>query len=128
MIVAKSEGIDAILARLVRQCRATANDLLDIKLNTARGEGAGSCVDCFYRVSEKLPSRNMPELQKLRDWLEELIEVVAYDQDGAARYRMPLRMDYRDLESCCRAYMKAAADAIEEGDLVLEFGYCKKAA
>lgn len=128
MIAAESEGIDAILARLVNRCRATADDLLDIKLNTARGESAGACVNCFYRVCQKLPSHTTPELSELRYWLEELIEVVAYDEDGEARYRMPLRMDYSDLETCCRAYMKAAADAIEEGNLVLEFDYCRKAA
>lgn len=103
----------------------TADQLLDLKLETSRSQNPGSCVRIYFELLGRLPRSCSGELAQVRNWLESLIEVVAVRADQQPFARVPMHLDAESLEDYCQGVMRDFHDmtAADPCNLELRFSY-----
>ncbi len=103
-----------------------ADLLLDLKLDTSRGQNPGTCIRTYFDLLGRLPKNCSAEIAQIRSWLEGLIEVVAL-RDGEKPFaRVPMHlMDADSLEEYCHSVMRDFHDmtAADPCSLELKFSY-----
>lgn len=117
--------IDTVIAALASRYLEAADLLLDMKLDTSRGQNPGLCVRNYFDLLARLPKNCSAELDQLRSWLESLIEVVAL-RDGQQPFaRVPMHLDAESLEDYCHSVMRDFHDmtAADPCSLELRFSY-----
>ncbi len=102
-----SQEIDPLLAPLVSPLRNAADAILDFRDCALRGEEAGRCVSCFFRVASAARAEaRLAELCPLRQWLQSRIEVAAWNDEGDLLETLPANFEDEDLPSCCDRVMQ----------------------
>ncbi|MGF1449597.1 MAG: hypothetical protein ACFB20_09295 [Opitutales bacterium] len=126
---AKSEVLKATLGTIARQHRATINDILDLYAALGQPDGAGPCMQCFFKILGKVPPASR-EIGALRQALEEHVEVIASDDENRVVRRFDVQIEEPDLESFCRKMMTRSAESITHTRerLVLTFRYRRQPA
>lgn len=124
--------VDTVLAALAYRHREVADQLLDLKLDTARRRNPGGCVSLYFEVLGRLPRGPAgTEIAQVRAWLESLIEVVAHPLEGKAGRpqplaRVPMTLGMTgSLEEYCTGVMRdfRRATRARPRDLELRFAY-----
>jgi len=102
-----------------------ADLLLDLKLDTSRGENPGTCIRTYFDLLGRLPKNCSGELAQVRSWLEDLIEVVAFRDGHQPFARVPMHLDADSLENYCLSVMRDFHDmtATDPHSLELRFSY-----
>ncbi len=117
--------IDAVIAALATRHRETADQLLDLKLETSRSKNPGSCVRIYFDLLGRLPQSCAGELGQVRRWLESLIEVVAVRENQQPFARVPMHLEADTLEDYCQRVMRDFHDmtAADPFSFELRFSY-----
>ncbi len=126
---ATTEVLKDTLGTIARQHRTTINDTLDMYAALASPDGAGPCMQCYFKILGKVPEAS-PELGRLREVLQERVEVVASDDENRVVRRFDVEIEEPDLESFCRKMMTRSAESIKHTRerLVLTFRYRREPA
>ncbi|MFW6218003.1 MAG: hypothetical protein ACOC4K_03310 [Verrucomicrobiota bacterium] len=98
-------SIDHLLAPVAQVCRHAADDILDLREALMTRSDPGECVQCYFKIFDVLRTRDPAPLQKLRDWLESHLVVVARDGKARELERLPVSLHQGDMESFCRELM-----------------------
>jgi len=116
--------IDSILCSLAFQYRDLADPLLDLKLDTDRRSNPGACVQTYFRLLDRLPSKARGDLYQLRIWLEGLIEVWAFS-DHELLTRRSVDLNWGSMDQCITAIMRdfRRISAVIASELDLEFAF-----
>lgn len=98
--------LEPLLGPLVQNSARRADVVLDL-LDAAKNQRMpGRCVRCYFDLLVDQHSLPAVELNALRHWLEQHIEVVARDQKDTLLERMPLQLHSDDLETYCHSMME----------------------
>lgn len=121
---ARTPAPTAILARLAKEHRHAADDLLDLAHYAKGGPHPGRCVLCYFRLAMKLQGAAKADLEAIRVWLEETIEVVGFTAEEERCLTMPVDLDKPSLEECCQDAMQGVAeDRVIQEPVRLEFAF-----
>ena len=100
--------------------------MLDIKLLISERKRPGVCMQCLFNLYRKAPPRLKNDIDQVKTWLEEEIEVVAIDNQSKELYRFPCQIREQALEDYCQRMMEESKLEMSSEILNwnLEFRYC----
>lgn len=118
--------VPAVIKDLFSAGEAVTDDLLDLWLAIQSGERPGFCVTVYYKLRRMLP-HHRPQLDELRSWLEERIEVRAWNiaqKDEVEQLPLDLSCAH-ELEDYCQQKMREAfrSGRYRCGELEMTFGF-----
>ncbi|MFH1498814.1 MAG: hypothetical protein ABII82_13415 [Verrucomicrobiota bacterium] len=97
---------DPVIAPLTETFRRQADTLLDLRECALNKTRPGHCVACYFELHSAAAERAIAKLCPLRNWLENHIEIVAFDDQQRHLEAFPLNLfDADDLETYCRRTM-----------------------
>jgi hypothetical protein len=120
----QTEG-EAALKRIASECQSSIDDVLDILAQLPKREQPGGCMLCFFSLYRKLPPRCLPDLNRVKAWLEQEIEVVATDDAANLLEAFPCRIAERELEEFCQRVIEESKSLLKPGmkRLMLQFRF-----
>lgn len=119
-----SHEIDPLLAPLAAPLRGAADVLLDFRESALRGAEAGRCVSCFFRVASVARAEaRLAELCPLRQWLQDRVEIAAWDNEGALLETLPADFEAEDLPACCNRVMQEMLENRAYGTSRIRLGF-----
>ncbi|MGE9289346.1 MAG: hypothetical protein ACQKBT_00060 [Puniceicoccales bacterium] len=100
--------IDAALIPVARAIKHAADDLLDLRAAALAKSDAGLCVQCYFKIFSD--AREQAALQRLREFLEKHLEIVALDNNRRELERLPVFLDAEEMEDYCHQIMREFRD------------------
>jgi hypothetical protein len=99
-------SIESVIAPIAERMGNCADALLDIREAALQRRHPGKCVACFFKVMGAAERRREPEVvTRLKQWIEENLEIVAEDEQQAILEHVPVNLETDHLEAYCRRVM-----------------------
>lgn len=103
-------SVQTVLAPLCEEMKEEADALLDLWEGLRRQRYPGRCIGCYFRLFARAGATTRARLTRLREWLEEHVEIVACDENQEELERLPIILEGDDLETYCRDVMQEFVD------------------